>query len=175
MGRRHEQIDAPLREWIERQHLFFVATAPLSADGHVNVSPRGLDTFRILDPCTVAWLDLTGSGVETIAHLRENGRITMMFSAFEGPPRIVRLAGRGEVVPVDDELAGLFPDLPGKRAIIRVALDRIWDSCGYGVPRYRYVGDRDTLPKRLDQRGPDGVAEYQRKKNAVSIDGLPGL
>ena len=175
MGRRYERIDDTLRRWLEDQHLFFVATAPLAGDGHVNVSPRGLDTFRILDDCTVAWLDLTGSGVETIAHLRENGRITMMFSAFEGPPRIVRLAGRGEVLPTDHELAALFPEFVSARAVIRVALDRIWDSCGFGVPVYRYEGERTTLQESAARRGPEGLLAYRAEKNRVSIDGLPGL
>jgi hypothetical protein len=176
VGRQYERIDESLQRWLERQHVFFVATAPLSPDGHVNLSPRGLDTFRVLDDCTVAWLDLTGSGVETIAHLRENGRITLMFSAFEGPPRIVRLAGRGDVLPVDDdELAPLFPEFLGARAIIRISLDRIWDSCGYGVPVYRYEGDRTRLVESAEKRGADGLAAYRAEKNASSIDGLPGL
>lgn len=175
MGRQYERIDPPLRAWLEAQHVFFVATAPLAADGHVNLSPRGLDTFRILDGCTVAWLDLTGSGVETIAHVRENGRITLLFTAFEGPPRIVRLSGRGETLPVDHELAPRFPDFVGARAIIRVALDRIADSCGYGVPLYRYEGDRDQLTKSHQRKGAGGLAAYRAEKNARSVDGLPGL
>jgi hypothetical protein len=174
MGRQYERLDEPLQRWLERQHVFFVATAPLSGDGHVNLSPRGLDSFRVLDGRTVAWVDLTGSGIETIAHLRENGRITVMFTAFEGPPRIVRLAGRGEVLPRDHELAPRFPDYLGARAIIRVALDRIWDSCGYGVPRYAYEGDRTRLLENAEKRGADGLARY-RAEHDVSIDGLPGL
>src|SRR5690242_2891174 len=135
MGRVHDELTDDLVEWIERQHLFFVATAPSGADGHVNVSPKGYDSFRILGPRSVAYLDLTGSGVETIAHLRDDGRLTFMFCAFEGKPRILRLFGRGEAVLPDDprydELASAFPELPGARAIIRCDLDRIGDSCGY--------------------------------------------
>ena len=179
MGRVYEGIDGPLRAFLERQHVFFVATAPLSADGHVNCSPRGLDTFRVLDEATVAWLDLTGSGVETVAHLRENGRVTLMFCAFEGPPRIVRLAGRGEVLLPDGDgtipLAERFPALPGARAVVRVDVERVWDSCGYGVPRYRYEGERDRLPAALASKGPEGLAAYRAERNATSIDGLPGL
>jgi hypothetical protein len=145
----------------------------------VNVSPKGLDTFRILDPTTVAYLDLTGSGVETIAHLRDNGRLTIMFCAFEGKPRILRLFGRGEVlVPGDDGFEALlpqFPELPGTRAIIRCHLDRIGDSCGYSIPFLDFAGERDTLIQWADRRGPDGIATYHDEKNRVSIDGLAGL
>src|SRR5262249_48005193 len=149
MGKTFDAIDDGLSAFLRAQHMFFVATAPLAADGLVNLSPKGLDTFRILDPQTVAYLDLTGSGVETIAHLRENGRIVFCFCAFEGPPRIVRLHGRGEAIePADPEfarLAPLFPRLDGTRAVIRARLTRIADSCGYAVPRYTFVGHRDQL------------------------------
>ena len=179
MGREHEHLDDDLAAWIAAQHLFFVASAPAGPDGHVNLSPKGYDSFRILDPDTVAYLDLTGSGVETIAHLRENGRLTIMFCAFEGKPRIVRLFGRGDVVvPGDhgwDDLRGQFPDIPGERAIIRCRLDRIADSCGYSVPRLTYEGERDTLVEWAARRGPDGIADYHEEKNRLSIDGLAGL
>src|SRR4029077_20801999 len=137
--------------FIRAQHVFFVATAPLSASGHVNLSPKGLDQFTILDPRTVASLDLTGSGVETIAHLRENSRITICFCAFEGPPKILRLYGRGDVIfPADAEFGALvapFPAYVGTRSVVRVAVDRIADSCGYGVPEYRFVGGgRPPIP-----------------------------
>jgi len=163
--------------------MFFVATAPLAAAGHVNLSPKGLDSFAVLDGRTVAYLDLTGSGVETISHLNENGRITLLFCAFEGPPKIVRLYGRGEALrPGDDgfdALAARFPAAlaagPGVRAIVRVALSRIADSCGYGVPRMRFEVARDQLLLWADRKGVEGVQEYQRTRNAESLDGLPGL
>src|SRR6476620_10871201 len=168
MGKVHEHIDAKLAEWIGRQSLFFVATAP-SEGGHVNVSPKGpIGTFRILDETTVEYDDHVGSGAETIAHLRDNGRICVMFCAFEGPPRIVRLHGRGEIVPAAD--AG-----DGVRGTIRVHVDRISDSCGYGVPLMEYVGERDQRERWLANKGPEGVRAYVTEKNAASIDGLPAL
>lgn len=179
MGRQFEEIDAALREWIEAQRVFFVATAPLSRDGQVNCSPKGLDTLRIVGPREVAYLDLTGSGAETIAHLRENGRIVVMFCAFAGPPRIVRLHGRGSVVlpgsPEWHDLRALFPAQSGDRAIVWVEASRISDSCGFGVPLYDFVAQRDALPQWSDKRGPEGLARYRRDKNARSIDGLPSL
>ena len=177
MGKTYDAIDQQLADFIRAQHVFFVATAPAATDGHVNVSPKGLDSFRILDPRTVAYLDLTGSGVETIAHLRDNGRITLLFCAFEGPPKIVRLSGRGTVLqahhPSFDELVAQFPRRT--RAVIRIAIDRIADSCGYGVPRYRYEGDRPQLLEWAERKGGEGIAAYQREKNVHSIDGMPGL
>lgn len=180
MGRTYEEIDDRLARFLGRQHVFFVATAPSGHDGHVNLSPKGLDgTFAVLDPKTVAYLDLTGSGVETIAHLRENGRIVVMFCAFDGPPRIVRLHGRGEAVPAVDarfsDLAGRFPARPGIRSVIVVSVERISDSCGYGVPLMRFESERDQLDRWAERKGPDGIARYQATKNAESIDGLPGL
>ena len=179
MGRTHDRLDGELRAFVARQHVFFVATAPLSAEGHVNLSPKGGDTLRVLDERTVCYLDLTGSGAESIAHVRENGRITLMCCAFEGEPQIVRLQGRGTVVrPGDDRwsaLAELFPDLPGARSIIVVDLERISSSCGFGVPLMDFVADRDRLTRWAEARGPDGIAAYQASKNAVSIDGLPAL
>lgn len=180
MAKLHGSIDAGLREFIAAQKVFFVATAPLAADGHVNVSPRGVaGTFGVIDEHTFAWLDGTGSGSETVAHLRENGRITVMFCAFDGPPNIVRLHGRGRVVPLGDpeydQLAGRFSDLAGQRAVIVVDVDRVSDSCGWGVPLMDYVADRDILQIAFDKKGVEGSAEYRRVKNAVSIDGLPGF
>jgi hypothetical protein len=179
MGKTHAGITPDLAAWIGKQHLFFVATAPLAADGLINCSPKGMDTFRILGPDEVAYLDLTGSGVETIAHARENGRIVFMFCAFEGAPNIVRLHGRSEVLPAGSPeyaaLAPRFPQYPGRRAIIRARLTRISDSCGYAVPRYSYAGDRDTLSKWSEAKGPEGLQKYQREKNASSLDGLAGL
>lgn len=179
MGKTFDAIDDDLADWIGRQRVFFVATAPLAADGLVNCSPRGMDTLRLLGPRAVAWLDLTGSGIETIAHLRENGRIVLMLCAFEGPPRIVRLHGTGETLTPDhpdwDALRGRFPDLPGARAIVRVALTRISDSCGFAVPRYDFVGERDTLVRYAQQKGDDALRAYRAERNARSLDGLPAL
>lgn len=179
MGKVFAELDDDLRAFIGRQHLFFVATAPLAADGFVNLSPKGLDTFRVLGPTTVAYLDLTGSGVETIAHLRENGRLTVMFCAFEGRPRILRLYGRGRAVEPGDAdwpaVAAGFPDLPGARAVVVLDVERIADSCGYAVPRYEYVGDRPQLTDWAEKKGADGLRHYQMQKNRVSLDGLPGL
>ena len=179
MGKQFEEITADLSDWLSRQRVFFVATAPLAADGLLNCSPKGMDTFRILGPREVAWLDLTGSGIETIAHLRENGRIILMFCAFAGAPKIVRLHGVGEAVLPDDDgyasLRALFPDFPGERAVIRVRLTRISDSCGYGVPRYEFSGERDALVRWAESKGADGLAAYRREKNARSVGGLPGL
>jgi hypothetical protein len=179
MGRTHDELTDVVTEWIGRQSMFFVASAPSGDDGHVNLSPKGLDTFRVLGPKSVAYLDLTGSGAETIAHLRQNGRITIMFCAFEGPPRILRLFGHGQVVDPSsaewDALAGQFPTIPGTRSVIRVALDRIADSCGYAVPEMQLVGQRERLIEWAEHRGEDGLVDYRAEKNARSIDGLPAL
>ena len=179
MARVFDQIDEPLADWIRQQHLFFVATAPRADHGMVNCSPKGLGAFTILDPHTVAYLDLTGSGVETIAHLKENGRIVVMFCALEGAPRIVRLHGTGAAVePHDAGFAALvarFPQLPGVRSVIRIDVARISDSCGFGVPLYEYQGERDALILSSEKKGPAGVREYQLKNNARSLDGLPGV
>jgi hypothetical protein len=180
MTRVYASISDELRAFLERQPMFFVATAPLSGGGHVNVSPKGVDgTFAVLGPLRVAYLDLTGSGVETIAHARENGRITMMFCAFDGPARIVRLYGQAEVVTCDephfDVLVERFPVLPGARAVVSVVIERIADSCGYGVPRMELVGQRDRLLTAAEQRTEPGLAEYRALRNAESIDGLPGF
>lgn len=175
----YDTITDELASWIARQHIFFVATAPLGEDGLVNCSPKGLDTFRIVGPREVAYVDLTGSGIETIAHARENGRIVLMFCAFEGPPRIVRFHGRSDVLlpgsPDFDLIAQRFPPQPGCRAIVRARLERVSDSCGFGVPRYDYVGERDTLARWAESKGPDGLARYRDTKNRHSLDGLPGL
>jgi hypothetical protein len=179
MGDSYDGISAELSKWIGRQHVFFVATAPLAADGLINCSPKGMDTFRILGPHEVAYLDLTGSGVETIAHSRENGRIVFMFCAFEGSPKIVRLHGTSDVLlpgsPEFDLLSPLFPTYPGERAIVRARLSRIGDSCGYAVPKYRYEGDRDTLTRWAEAKHDEGLAQYRAAKNARSLNGLPGL
>lgn len=159
--------------------MFFVATAPSGDGGHVNLSPKGYDTLRVIDERTVAYLDLTGSGIETVAHLRENGRITFMLCAFEGPPRIVRLHGTGAVVvPGDegwDDLVGRFPEHPGARAVVRAAVARVSTTCGFAVPFMDLVGVRPTLDQVNGRKGDDALAAYRADKNAVSLDGLPGL
>ena len=179
MGKLYDAIDAKVSEFIGAQKMFFVATAPLSAEGHVNLSPKGYDCLRILGPRTVAYQDLTGSGVETIAHLRENGRITLLFCAFEGPPKLVRLHGHGHALEPGDEeygsLAPLFPPHPSMRSIVRIQVERISDSCGFSVPLYTFDGNRSQLDAWAAHKGPDGIARYQAEKNATSIDGLPGL
>jgi hypothetical protein len=179
MGTPLAAIDPELATWIAAQPLFFVATAPNGADGHVNCSPRG-GRLHVLGPREVAWVDRTGSGVETIAHLRENGRIVVMLCAFAGPPRILRLHGRGEVLAAGTPgFAALLPPLGdeplGARAIVRVALERIATSCGFGVPNLRFEAERGELAAWTAKKGADGVAAYVRAKNARSIDGLPGL
>jgi hypothetical protein len=179
MGKLFDAIDDRLREFIAAQRLFFVASAPSGDGGHVNCSPKGLDTFRVLGPTSVAYLDFVGSGVETIAHLRENGRIVVMFCAFEGPPKILRLYGKGRTVePGDAEFAELrarFGPAAGVRAVIRVEVTRIADSCGYGVPLYEHAGERDQLALWAERKGEAAIADYKREKNAASIDGIPGL
>src|SRR5688500_6397087 len=176
MGKTHESITDDLRAFVERQHLFFVATAPLAEDGHVNLSPKGLDCLRVLSPNRVAYLDLTGSGNETAAHLRENGRVTFMFCAFAGPPRILRLYGTGEVgLPRTErwaELADRFPAYPGARQIIAAEISRVQTSCGFAVPLMQHVRQRDTLLRWAESKGDD-LPRYRREKNARSIDGLP--
>jgi hypothetical protein len=189
MAREFDTIDEHLAGWIARQQLFFVGSAPLDADGHVNVSPKGpIGSLRVLGPTTLAYLDIYGSGAETIAHLRENGRIVVMLCAFSGPPRILRLHGRGEVLRAgadgfDALLAQAAFDEPSipeaRRAIVRVEVTRIADSCGYGVPLMTYDGKRphNTLSaqKRLRTGGPDAIANYIAERNATSIDGLAAV
>lgn len=175
-----EGIDEKLSGWIARQPLFFVATAPLAGDGLVNCSPKGMNgTFAVLDEHTVAYLDLTGSGIETVAHLRENGRIVVMFCAFEGRPRIVRLHGHGEaVLPEDHRFADLvrrFSEHPGIRSVIVVRVTRVADSCGYAVPRMDFVADRDVLDAHHAKKSEEQLVAYRTERNAASIDGLPGL
>lgn len=180
MGKIYERIDDRPRSFIEQQHVVFVATAPSGADGHVNVSPKGVGgTFAILDEHTVAYLDITASGAETIAHLRQNGRITLMFCAFSGPPKVLRLHGRGRVISMyDDEFdtyAAHFTEHRGARAVIVVDVTRIADSCGYGVPLMEFAGERDLLPQHMERKGELARVEYRRQKNRESIDGLPAF
>lgn len=178
MAATHPEITPDLAAWIAEQPVFFVASAPLTASGHVNVSPRGLDTFRVIDPRRVAYLDLTGSGNETAAHIHENGRITVMFCAFSGAPRILRLYGRGQVILASDPAwpghRTRFPErLPGARQIVVIDVHRIQTSCGFGVPLMSFSGQRDALLSWADRQGPDGLRAYWRSKNSVSLDGLP--
>jgi len=179
MGKVFEKIEPHIKEFIEKQKMFFVSTAPLSTDGLVNVSPKGWDSLRILDEHTVAYIDLTGSGIETVAHLKENQRITLLFCAFEGPPKLVRLQGKGTVLeigsPAYNSLQHHFPTYTSARAIIKIDLKRISKSCGYTVPLYDYVGERDTMEKWVDHKGEDGIKKYWKEKNTTSLDGLPGI
>ena len=179
MGHLGSVIDEKIRQFIETQQVFFVASAPLDPQGHVNLSPKGLDTFRFLGPSTVAYLDLTGSGVETIAHLRENGRIVIMFCAFNGSPKIVRLHGCGRAIEVHENefnsLKSHFPEREGARAIVVVEISRVSDSCGFGVPILKYAEDRPQLDAWIQNKGPGGLTKYRREKNRTSLDGLPGI
>ncbi len=179
MGKVRTQIDDATAKLIQAQRVFFVATAPLDPAGHLNLSPKGLDSFRILSPTQVAYVDLIGSGVETIAHLKENGRIVLMFCRFEGPPNIVRVHGKGRVIepesPEFPDLAGKFPAYDSTRAIVVVEVTRVSDSCGYAVPLMQYEGDRKQLFAWAAKKGPEGLEAYKREKNALSIDGLPAL
>lgn len=190
MGKLYDTIDGRLEEWIGRQHLFFVGTAPSGSDGHVNISPKGgIESFRVVDPMTVAYLDFVGSGVETIAHLRDNGRIVVMFCAFDGSPRIVRLHGVGSVALLGEpafaelsarlDFSGIDAAAEGARSIVTVDVHRIADSCGYGVPQMRYEGPRSQqlawIQSRLAKHGPAGVTKYVDEKNRTSIDALPGI
>ncbi|MEE8126428.1 MAG: pyridoxamine 5'-phosphate oxidase family protein [Nitrospirales bacterium] len=179
MGKIFDSITDRLQMWMYEQKMFFVATAPLNETGHVNCSPKGSDSFRVLDKNTVAYQDLTGSGIETISHINENGRIVIMFCAFAGQPKIVRLHGRGEAIFPDhseyNSLRKLFPVKPGIRSIIRVNVNRICDSCGFGVPLMDFVSDRDTLDRWSSSKSDDELLVYQQERNAVSIDGLSGI
>ncbi len=189
MGHVYDGIDERQREWITSQDMFFVASAPLDEDGHVNVSPKGpIGSLRVLDSATVAYLDVVGSGAETIAHLRENGRIVVMLCAFDGPPRILRLHGNGRVVmggdrdfeELDSRCDFEQPEVPeSRRSIIVVDVTRVSDSCGYGVPLMDYRGEREhqnrSSRKRMRVHGPDAYEKYMAEKNAESIDGLPAV
>jgi hypothetical protein len=189
MGKVFDGIDEHLRGWIAKQPLFFVATAPLAADGHVNVSPKGpIGTLHVLDEHTVAYLDVVGSGAETIAHVRENGRIVVMLCAFSGPPRIVRLHGRAEVIAAGEERFEELlercrfeqPAVPAaRRSIVVVDVRRVADSCGYGVPLMAFEGSRPHADawaqKKIRVGGEEALRSYQREKNTTSLDGLPAL
>lgn len=179
MGKEYQEIDARMRDWIGRQKLFFVATAPRADDGLINCSPKGLDSFRVLGPRQCAYADIGGSGIETVAHLKENGRIVIMFCAFDGPPKIFRFYGRGRVIePHHPEFRGLaepFGGLPTIRNIIVVDIDAVRDSCGYGVPLYDFRGDRESLTNWVHGKTKQELLDYRRDRNATSLDGLTGL
>ncbi|AFZ23785.1 Pyridoxamine 5''-phosphate oxidase [Cylindrospermum stagnale PCC 7417] len=171
-----DSITEELQAFIAAQHLFFVGSAPLDPTGHVNLSPKGLESFRILSPHRVAYLDLTGSGNETSAHIQENGRITFMFCAFDGPPSILRLYGRGYTILPDspdwNSLYPLFEPIPGTRQIIVADIERVQTSCGFAVPLYEYQGQRETLVNWAIKKGEQGIKDYHQQKNLTSIDGL---
>jgi hypothetical protein len=174
-----DRIDQKLATWLTEQHIFFVSTAPLSSEGHVNCSPKGGDSLRVLGEHEVAYLDYNGSGAETAAHLRENGRIVLMFCAFKGKPEIVRLHGRGEVLMSGDarfsELINLFPPHLSTRSVVLVKVSRVSNSCGFGVPFMEYVGERNLMEKWAAAKGREGLEEYRALKNRESIDGLPAF
>lgn len=177
MAKTYPDISKAHQEFIAHQRIFFVGSAPLSPDGHVNLSPKGTDCFRILSPTKVAYMDLIGSGNETSAHLLENGRITLMFCAFDGPPNILRLYGQGHTVLPGtlewDELSPLFTIYPSTRQLIVIEVARVQTSCGFGVPLYEYQGERDQHFRWADSKGEDGLTDYKQEKNMVSIDNLP--
>jgi hypothetical protein len=179
VGKIYSTIDDTVGKFIDAQSVFFVGTAPLDPGGHVNVSPKGLDTLRVLGPQTIAYLDLTGSGIETVSHLKENGRIVLMFCAFQGPPKIFRLYGYGRVIEPDQtefpDLAAYFPEHEGTRAIILIEISRISDSCGFGVPLLQYEGERSQLSGWAHKLGPEGLKTYRQEKNQRSIDRILGL
>lgn len=179
MGKTYEKLDQKLIDWIGQQKMFFVATAPLSADGLVNLSPKGYDAFRVIDEKTVAYADLGGSGIETVAHVRENQRITIMFCAFEGAANILRLYGKGRIIQFDHpdfetEIAR-FENFGRARNIVFIDVERVADSCGWGVPFYEFKGDRDQLTRYIEHRDLEDWRESRMQKNAESLDGLPGM
>ena len=179
MGKAQPLIDDSAKQFIEKQRMFFVATAPLDPNGLLNLSPKGLDSIRILAPDTIAYLDLTGSGIETIAHVKENGRLVIMFCAFEGAPKILRLHGLGRVVEAGTaEFASLiahFNPIEGMRAIVVMKIQRVSDSCGWAVPLLTFEKDRHQLLAWANQKGPEGLKQYRAEKNTTSLDGLPGV
>ncbi len=180
MAKTFKYINEKMASFLMAQPVFFVATAPLSPDGHINCSPKGNNgTFQVLGPTSVVYRDLNGSGVETISHIRENRRVVLMFCVFDGPPRIVRLHGRGQVVFDDDEdferLTKLFDGAEHTRSFIMVDVERVSDSCGFGVPLMTFDSHRDKLEKWGDRMGEDGLARYRTANNQSSLDGLPGV
>lgn len=179
MGKEYTEIDARLQKWLARQRLFFVATAPLAAAGLVNCSPKGHASLVVLGPKSLAYVDIGGSGIETVAHLRENGRIVIMLCAFEGPPKILRFYGTGRVIEWHDEqfpeLLAQFPEQPSARNIVVVEVERIRDSCGYGVPLHDFKCDRDSFRNYYKDKSAADLEELRHTHNETSLDGLPGL
>lgn len=175
MAKQFDALNHPHQDFIARQRIFFVGTA--APGGSVNVSPKGMDAFRVLDARRVAWLNVTGSGNETAAHVEQNGRMTVMFCAFEGPPMILRLYGQARAIHAGDpdwaRWCALFPPLPGARQVFELHLDRVQSSCGMAVPRFDYAGEREDLNDWAVKKGESGVQDYWRDKNQTSIDGLP--
>jgi Pyridoxamine 5'-phosphate oxidase len=177
MGKFFNEIGENHKEFIEKQHIFFVATAPLSGDGHVNLSPKGFDAFRVLSPTKVAYMDVVSSGNETSAHTLENGRITFMFCSFEGSPLILRLYGKGRAILPNnkewEELSKHFVIFPSTRQIIVADIYKVQTSCGFGIPTFDYKAERDIHQKWAEQKGIEGVNEYKFANNMISLDGLP--
>lgn len=175
MSKLHKGITPKLREFIEQQKIFFVATA--TADSRINLSPKGMDSLRVVNANRVVWLNVTGSGNETAAHVQENPRMTLMFTAFEGNPMILRLYGNAQAIHMDDAdwqlLYPLFPEIPGARQIFDLNIDLVQTSCGFAVPLYDYVGEREQLNTWASKKGNDGLKEYWKEKNNISLDGKP--
>ena len=181
MGKVYDKIDDKIAAWVQKQKMFFVASAPLDQEGSINCSPKGGDTLRIINERCIAYLEYGGSGVETIAHIRDNGRMVIMLCAFEGPPKIFRFHGQGEVVSRNDDAFGSMMehfegiDLRGVRSIIKLNVERISDSCGYGVPTYTFEGERPSMQNYIDQTDDTKLRSGLREVNLESIDGLPGI
>jgi hypothetical protein len=179
MGKDYQEIDGKIRRWMEAQHMFFVSTAPRSGTGLINCSPKGLDALRISGPRQLIYADTGGSGIETVAHLKENGRIVVMMCAFAGPPKIYRFYGRGRPLePHEEEFSahiGLFPDMRIVRNLIVIEVERIRDSCGYGVPMYDFRKQRESMQNWADARTLDDIIDYRIERNEKSLDGLKGL
>lgn len=179
MGKEYQVIDDSIRRWLDRQKMFFVATAPLSGDGLVNCSPKGMDALAVIDDKTLAYADVGGSGIETVAHIRENGRIVIMLCAFDGPPKIFRFYGKGKSIEPGDEdfeaLAARFPHMPTIRNLVQIDVDVIRDSCGYGVPLYEFRSERDSMNNWVAAKTEDELIQYRADNNRESLDGLPGL
>ena len=175
MSKFYTKLTSRLQKFIEAQKIFFVATAPVS--GRINLSPKGMDSFRVIDENRVLWLNVTGSGNETAAHLLENDRITMMFCSFEGAPNILRLYGKGKEIKEGDtswnELISLFPETPGTRQIFDITIESAQTSCGMSIPFFEYQGERNELNEWATEQGKEGIKEYWENKNQTSIDGLP--
>jgi len=179
MGKDYQEIDGAIRRWIEAQRLFFVSTAPRADDGRINCSPKGLDSLQVLGPRQIAYADIGGSGIETVAHLRENGRIVIMMCALDGPPKIFRFYGRGRSIESHEaefeKLVSTFPSLPAVRNFIVVDIECIRDSCGYGVPLYEFQSERHSLKSWCDSKTDEEMGDYRVNHNSLSLDGLPGL